>query len=140
MYTGQPNILRWMTSGFLPEKTSSGVLFSSTLCGVQFYTYTTILAASAQICIRRSWSLSIALATSMIVLFFLSAIPFYCGLQGVDNSLLILESLHSSLNSFKVNSPPLSKRMVLIVFSVWFLIKALNSLNLLNTSSLFFKK
>ena len=54
MYTGQPNILRWLTYGFLPEKTSLGVLFLSTLCGVWFCTYTTILATSAQICIGRS--------------------------------------------------------------------------------------
>ena len=81
-----------------------------------------------------------ALAASMIVLFFISAIPFYCGLYGVDNSLLIPESLHNYLNSFDMNSLPLSDQKVLIFFSVWFSIKALNSLNLLNTSSLFFIK
>ena len=52
----------------------------------------------------------------MIVLFFLSAISLCCGLYGVDNSLLILESLHNSLNSFDVNSLPLFDRKVLIFF------------------------
>ena len=132
MYTRQPNILRWMTSSFLIEKTSSGIVFSSTLCGLQFCTYTVVLAAYAHRCM--------ALAASMIILFFLSATPFYCGLYGVVNCLLIPESLHNSLNSFDVNSPPLFDQKVLILFSVWFSIKDLNSLNLLNTSSLFFKK
>ena len=50
------------------------------------------------------------------------------------------ESLHSLLNSFEVNSLPLSNRKVLIFFLVWFSIKDLNSLNLLNTSSLLFMK
>ena len=135
MYTGQPNILRWMTSGFFPEKTSSCVLFSITLCGVRFYTYTAVLAASDHRCIGRSWSWSMALAASMIILFFLSVTPFCCGLYGVVNSLLIHESLHNSLNSFDVHSPPLSDRKVLIFFSVWFYTRTLNSLNFLNTSS-----
>ena len=34
----------------------------------------------------------------------------------MDNSLLILESLDSPLNSFDVNSPPLSDKKVLIFF------------------------
>ena len=140
MYTRHPNILRWMTSGFLFENTSSGFLFSSTLCGVRFYTYTAVLAASTHRCMGRSWSWSISLAASMIILFFLFATPFSCGLYGVDNSLLIPESLHNSLNSFDVNSPPLSDQKVLIFFYVWFKIKALKSLNLLKTSSLFFIK
>src|SRR5882762_8275422 len=54
--------------------------------------------------------------------------------------LLIPKSLHNFLNSFDVNSPPLSDRKVLIFFSEWFSIKDFNSLNLLNTSSLFFIK
>ena len=107
--------LRWLTFGFFLEKTSLGVLFLSTLCGVRFYTYTAVLAASAHICIGRSWSWSMALAASMIILFFLSAIPFCC-VYGVDNSLLIPESLHNSLNSFDVNSLPLFDRKVLIFF------------------------
>ena len=139
MYTGKPNILRWLTSSFFQEKTSSGVLFSSTLCGVRFCTYTAILVASAHRCMGRSWSWSMALAASMIILFFLSATPLCCGLYGMVNSLLIPKSLHKSLNSFDVNYFPLSNRKVLIFFSMWFSIKDLNSLNLLNTSSLFFK-
>ena len=70
-------------------------------------------------------------SASMIVLFFLSATPLCCGLYGVVNSLLIPESLHNSLNSFDVNSPPLSDQKFLILFSMCFSIKALNSLNLL---------
>ena len=31
MYIGQPNILRWLTSGFLPEKTSLEVFFGKKL-------------------------------------------------------------------------------------------------------------
>ena len=139
MYTRQSNYIpRWMTFGFFLENTSSGVLFSSTLCGVQFCTYTVVLEASAHRCMGRSWSWSIALATSMIVLFFLFATPFCCGLYGVVNSLLILKYLHNSWNSFDVNSLPLSDQKVFI--SMWFSIKALNSLNLMNTSSLFFMK
>ena len=56
------------------------------------------------------------------------------------NSLLIPESLHNSLNSFDVNSLSLSDQKVLILFSVWFSIKALNSLKLLDTSSFFFQE
>ena len=123
MYIGQQNILRWLNYGFLPKNTCSGVLFSSTLCGVQFCTYTTVLAASAHRCIGRSWSWSISLATAMMVLFFLSETPFCCGLYGVVNSLLIPKSMHNSLNQFDANSLPLSDRKVLIFFSVWFLIK-----------------
>ena len=115
MYTGQLNILRWLTSGLL-ENTSSSVLFSSTLCGVRLCTYTAVRAAYTHRCIGRSWSWSIALAASMIILLSLSATPFYCGLYGVDNSLLIPKSLHNSLNSFDVNSLPLSDRKVLIFF------------------------
>ena len=84
-----------------------------------------------------------SLDDSIIVIFFLSTTPFCCGLYGVVNSLLIPESLHNSLNSFdveNVNSPPLYDQKVLILFSMWFLIKVLNSLNLLNNSTLFFKK
>ena len=64
---------------------------------------------------------------SMIVLFFLYAIQFCCGLYGVDNFLLIPESLHNSLNSFDVNSPPLFDRKVFSFFYVLFSIKSLNS-------------
>ena len=94
--------MRWLTYGFLPKNTSSYVLFSSTLCGVRFCTYTAILAASSHRGMGISWSWSIALATSVIVLFFLSATPFCYGLYGVVNSLLIPESLHNSLNSFEL--------------------------------------
>ena len=140
MYTGQPNILRWLTSGFLQEKTSSWVLFLSTLCGVRLCTYTDVLVASAQRCIGISWSWSMALVASMIVLFFLSAIPFYCGLYGVEKSLLIPEALHKSLNLFDVNSLPLSDWKVLIFLSVWFSTKGLNSLHLFKNSIFSFKK
>ena len=75
----------------------------------------------------------------MINLFFLSATSFYCGLHGVVDSLLIPESMHKSLNSYDFNSSPLSNQKVLIFFSMWFSIKALNYLNLLNTSSFLFK-
>ena len=46
----------------------------------------------------------------MIVMFFLSATLFRCGLYGVVESLLIPKTLVNSLNSFDVNSPPLSDR------------------------------
>ena len=140
MYTRHPYILRWMISGFLLENTSSGVLFSSTLCGVQFCTYTAVMAAFSHRCMGRYWSWSIDIVASMIFLFLLSATPFCCGLYGVDNSLLFPESLHNSLNSFDVNYSPLSDRKVLILFSVWFSINSFTYLNLLNTSSLFFRK
>ena len=118
MYTRHPNILRWLTYGFFPENTYSGVLFSSTLCGVWFCTYTPILADSSHRCMRRYWSWSIALVVSKIVIFFLSVPLFCCGLYGVVNSLLIHEFLHNSLNSSYVNSPPLSDQKVLIFFCV----------------------
>ena len=75
-----------------------------------------------------------------MVRFFRSLTPFYWGLYGVLKSLLIPDSLHSSLNSCEVNSPPLSDRKVLIFLSVRFSTKALYSLNLLNTSFFPFKK
>ena len=65
---------------------------------------------------------------------------FYFGLYGVVNSLLIPESFHKSLNSFDENFLPLSDQKILIFFFVWFSIKALNFLNFLYTSSLFFIK
>ena len=112
------------------QKTLLQVSFSQVLWGVWFYTYRAVLADSSHRCMEISWSWSISLAASMIVLLFLSTTPLHCGLYGVVNSLLIPEYLHNSLNSFDVNSPPLSNRNVLILFYVWFLIKALNSLTL----------
>ena len=140
MYTGQPNILRWMTFGFSLEKLSSWFLLSSNLWGVLFHTYTIVLAASAQRWIGRSWSCGIAFDASIIVRFFHFATPFCWGLYGVLNSLLIPDSLQSSLNSSKVNSPSLYDHRVLIFLSVWFSTKALYSLNLQKTSLFPFKK
>ena len=140
MYTGQPNILIWITYGFSPEKSSSRFLLSSTRWGVRFYTYIAVLAAFSQRCIGRSWSCNIAFVASMMVWFFRFATPFYWGLYGFINSLLIPYSLHSSLNSSEVNSPPLFDRRVLIFLSAWFSTKALYSLKLLKTLIFSFKK
>ena len=118
VYTGKPNILRWLTSSFSPKKSSSGVLLSSTQWGLRFYTYTIVLDSSSQRWIGKSWSCNIAFSTSMMIWFFHSVTPFYWGLYGVLNSLLIPESLQSSLNYFKVKSPPLSDCRVLIFLSV----------------------
>ena len=134
MYTGKPNILRWITSSFSHEKYSSGVMLSSTRWGVQFYTYTIVIVSSAQRCIGRSWSCSIAFAASMMVRFFHSATPFCWGLYGVLNPLLIPDYLQNSLNSSKVNSPPLSHHRFLIFLYVQFSTKDLYSLNWLKTS------
>ena len=80
--------------------------------------YTTVPAALAHNDKGRSRLVSMALVASQIVLFFLFATPFYYGLYGVVNSLLIPGYMHNSLNSFDVNSLPLSDRKVLILFSV----------------------
>ena len=80
IYTGQPNILRWLTYGFSPENISSGVLFPSTLWGLLFCTYTTVLAAFAHRCIDKSWSWIITFTASIMVQFFLCATPFCWGL------------------------------------------------------------
>jgi hypothetical protein len=58
----------------------------------------------------------------------------------VVSSLLIPASLQKFANSFEVYYPPLSDLSILIFLSERFSIKALNSLNLLNTSSFDFKK
>ena len=54
MYTWQPNILKWMTSYFSPNISSSGLLFSSTQWEVWFYTYKFVLVVSTQRYNRRS--------------------------------------------------------------------------------------
>ena len=140
MYTGKPNILRWLTSGFSREKASSGVLFYSTQWVVWLCTYIVILIASTRRRIGISWSCRISFDACIMVWFFHSATPFYRGLYGVLNSLLIPHSMQSSLNSSKVNSLPLSDRGVLIFLSLWFSTKDLDSLNLLNTSFFPFNK
>jgi hypothetical protein len=58
----------------------------------------------------------------------------------VVRSLLISISLQKFTNSFEVYFPPLSDLSILIFLLEIFSIKALNSLNLLNTSSFDFKK
>jgi hypothetical protein len=58
----------------------------------------------------------------------------------VVSSLLIPASLQKLTNYFEVYSPPLSDLSILIFLSERFSIKALNSLNLPNTSSFDFKK
>jgi hypothetical protein len=58
----------------------------------------------------------------------------------VVSSLLIPTSLKKFENYFEVYSPPLYDLSILIFLSERFSIKALNSLNLLNTSSFYFKK
>jgi hypothetical protein len=58
----------------------------------------------------------------------------------VVSSLLILVSLQKFTKYFEVNYTPLSDLSILIFLSKRFSIKALNSLNLLNTSSFDFKK
>ena len=80
MYTRKPNILRWLTYGFSPEKYYSGVSFSNTQWGLCFCTYTIVLDAFSHRCIEISWSFSIAFVSSIIVMFFHSAMPFYWGL------------------------------------------------------------
>ena len=129
-----PNILIWLTYGFSLEKYSSKVFSPSTQWGVRFSTYTIVVASFSQRCIGRSWSCIIVFAASMMVLFFRSTTPFFWGLYGVLNSLLISDSPQSSLNSSDVNYPPLFERRILIFLSVWFSTKALYSLNLLKTS------
>jgi hypothetical protein len=57
----------------------------------------------------------------------------------VVSSLLIPTSLQKFMNSFEVYSPPLSDLSILIILSERFSIKALNSLNLRNTSFLISK-
>jgi hypothetical protein len=58
----------------------------------------------------------------------------------VVSSLLIPASLKKFTNSFEVHSPPIFDLSILIFLSERFYIKALNSLNLPNTSSFDFKK
>ena len=118
----------------------SKFFLSSTRWGVQFCTYIVFLVASAQRSIGISWSCSIDFTGSIVVRFFRCITPFCWGLYGVLKSLLIPDSLQSSLNSSNVNSFPLSHCRVLILLSLWFLTKDLNSLNLLNTSFFPFKK
>ena len=68
------------------------------------------------------------LAQSMIDLFLLSAIPFYLGVLGVDTYLL----MQKLLNSWEMNSPPLSDLKHFNLFPISFSTLAKYHLNFSN--------
>ena len=142
MYTGQPNIFRWLTSCFSLENIYSGVLFPRILWEILLCTYIVVLATSAHRYIGRSWSW--IMNHSFYNFHDRSILPFchtiFLWIMGMVSSLLIPCSLQYSLNSLDVNSPPLSDLKILILFTERFSTRALNSLNFSKTSSLFFKK
>ena len=139
IYIGQPNILRWLTSGFFPVNISSGVLNPRALWDILFYTYTTFLAASTHRCIGISSSYIIVFTTSMIVLFFLQHHSVEDCREWLVPSWFQLHYKKVS-NTFEVYSPPLSVLSVLILLFEWFSIRTLNSLNFPNSASFAFKK
>ena len=79
-YTGQPNILIWITSSLFLVYIYSRVLNPIALWDNLFCTYTTFLASSTHRFMGRSWSWIIVFTASIMVLFFLFATPFYWGL------------------------------------------------------------
>ena len=83
----------------------------------------------------RSSSNSIVIVHSSMVLFFLSATPFFLRLQGTMSSLLIPASLQYEIIYFEVYSHPLSNLKVFIFLSVKVSTSDLNSLKFSNSSS-----
>ena len=130
----------WLTSIFSPKNIPFGFLFPRELQVILFCTYIVFLVTYSHMYIGIYWSCIIAFTSSMIDLLFLSTTPFCCGLYGKVSSLLILSCLQKYLNSLELNSPPVSNLKILIFFHERFSTRALNSLNLSNTSSFFFKK
>ena len=80
------------------------------------------------------------LAISMMVLFFLSATPFCCGVYRVVNCLCIPYSLQNFRNSFEIYSPPLSVLNTFMCSPLWFSTSALKFWNFSKTSLLFLRK
>jgi hypothetical protein len=88
-------------------------------------------------------SFNIVLSISFTILFFLSSTRFCCGVLDAKKCLLIPCISQNFLDSFEVNSPPLSYRKHLIlrfVRLVSFSTSSLKILNLSIASDFFFRK
>ena len=89
---------------------------------------------------RRSVQLIIERTISNKVQLCLLDIPFNCGVPGGVSYDIMPCSLRNSINSVLKYSSPRSDKRVLILFSVQFSTRALNSLNFSKDSLLFFKR
>jgi hypothetical protein len=97
-------------------------------------------AASAQNCLPVLALDSIQHAFEIMVLFILSATPFYCGVYGMMWCLTMPAFLQKSLNSFEQNSIPLSVRQIFTFLSVCFSTITFQALKASNASYLCFRK
>ena len=79
-------------------------------------------------------------ATPIMLWFFRSGTPFYCGLWGVVNTHQIPSFAQFFLNSFHMYSPPLSLLISFTFLPIYFSTIALNSNNLEKVSSFFCMK
>ena len=75
----------------------------------------------------------------MMDLFLLSAIPFCSGVSGADTYLLIPLSMQKLLNSFEMNSPPLSDLRHFSLLPVSFSTLARYNLNFSNAFDFYLK-
>ena len=121
--------------GLLLLHTSYDVMESNALIGYQFRVYNASSITSAQNDLWMFWTWSIFFAISIMVRFASLITLFSWGLYGVDICFSMLGSFKNHLNVLETNSPMLSDRNTLILYSDWFSISALNSLNLFKTSS-----
>ena len=140
IYAGHAKIQRCSILGFFPKNPSSGVILSRILWGLLFCMYIVVTKSSPHNNLGRSWSCSMALTHSSMDQYFILATPLFWGLYETISSILILASLQKATSYLELYSPPLSSLKVLILFLVIFSTSSLNSWNLLNSSSLEFKR
>ena len=76
--------LKYETLGFLPFKSSYGVLFRMGLTIALFRMWYTVLLAFAQNFLGKQLSARIVLVILVRTLFFLSTTPFYSGVLGEE--------------------------------------------------------
>ena len=130
----------WVANCFMPLYASSITLFITALVGHIFKMYASQCTTSAQYSFGKCFAFSILLTMSMMVLFSLSATPFFCGVYLAINFFCISFSLQKRRNYLEIYSPPLSVLKTLICCPLCFSRRALKWQNFSNTSLLNFKK
>ena len=115
--------------GFLPEKSSFGVLSGCCFVERRLRMSPAAFTASAHKCPGSAFSSKRHLVMSSSDLFFLSATPFLWGVYGGVSSCLIPFEEQNSAKAREVYSPPLSVRRLQTVCPVLFSVRRTKCLN-----------
>ena len=110
----EPKTLRWETLGLYPYNASNGVTPTTDLWGTLFYKYEAQFTASAQREAGRCLAWRMHVSISFSDLFFLLAMPIFCGVYGTECSIQIPSDSQKLWKYPLMYSPPLSYLIDLI--------------------------